>query len=83
MTDLQMLGKSVCKFGLVSTHQRFSATFLPKSAMHRLLSGPTRGEIWTSKNGRPFSHFRSVPYAKPPVGKKRFKLPQPLGSEDR
>ena len=25
--DLQMLGNSFCKFGLVSTYQRFSAAF--------------------------------------------------------
>ena len=30
MTDLQMLGNSFCEFGLVSTYQRFSATFRPK-----------------------------------------------------
>ena len=30
-----MLGKSFCEFGLVSTYQRFSAAFLPKSAPFR------------------------------------------------
>ena len=31
MTDLQMLGNSFCKFGLVSKYQRFSAAFWPKT----------------------------------------------------
>ena len=33
MTELQMLGNSFCEFGLVSTYQRFSATFWPQSAI--------------------------------------------------
>ena len=32
MTDLQILGSSFCEFDLVSTYQRFSAPFWPKSA---------------------------------------------------
>ena len=31
MTDLQMLGNSFYKFDLVSTYERFSATFRPES----------------------------------------------------
>ena len=31
MTDLQMLGNSLCEFGLVTTYQRSSAIYLPKS----------------------------------------------------
>ena len=32
MTELQMLGNRFCEFGLVSTYQRLSVTFRPKSA---------------------------------------------------
>ena len=41
MTDLRMLGNSFCKLGLVSTYQRFSAAFLPKSS-------PFEKRFWTS-----------------------------------
>jgi len=35
--------------------------------------GPARGENWTSRNGRPFVSFRSIPFAKPPTGTGKFK----------
>jgi len=80
--SFQILAKSVLAICLVNLVMDLRS-IKDKSEVVSTSQGPTRGEIWTSKNGRPFSHFRSVPYAKPPVGKKRFKLPQPLGSEDR
>ena len=43
MTDLQMLGNSFFGFGLVSTYQRFSAAFLPKSAPFWKLSSEDAG----------------------------------------
>jgi len=79
--SFQILAKSVLAICLVNLVMDLRS-IKDKSEVVSTSQGPTRGEIWTSKNGRPFSHFRSVPYAKPPVGKKRFKLPQPLGSED-
>ena len=31
MTDLKVIGNSFCEYGLVSTYQRFSDAFWPKS----------------------------------------------------
>ena len=36
------------------------------------------GEQQTTRNGVTINVFKSIPYAKPPVGKLRFGLPQPL-----
>ena len=45
--------------------------------------GPVRGQNWKSRSGRTYHSFLGLPYAKPPVGDKRFKLPQPLDETDR
>ena len=44
MTDLQIFGNSFCKFGLVSTYQRFSATLWPKSSPSKD-SGPSAAMV--------------------------------------
>ena len=36
--------------------------------------GILRGTITASVKGRPFYAFKGIPYAKPPVGKHRFKV---------
>ena len=36
--------------------------------------GPMIGSYMTSDSGRTISAFRAIPYAKPPVGKLRFKV---------
>ena len=41
--------------------------------------GDVRGEIWTSYGGRSFYTFKTIPYAKPPVGNLRLKRPQDPG----
>ncbi|XP_047107326.1 venom carboxylesterase-6-like [Schistocerca piceifrons] len=43
----------------------------------RVEQGALRGVSLRSASGRPFYGFRGVPYARPPVGKRRFKEPEP------
>jgi len=43
-------------------------------------TGKVEGELSFSTNGRVFSTFNGIPYAKPPVGKLRFLRPQPAES---
>ncbi|KYB24865.1 Venom carboxylesterase-6-like Protein [Tribolium castaneum] len=40
--------------------------------------GAIQGHTKTSHNGRNFSAFEGVPFAKPPVGPKRFEPPEPV-----
>ncbi|TRY70685.1 hypothetical protein TCAL_10027 [Tigriopus californicus] len=42
--------------------------------------GKVRGKRAKTRNGRQIYSFRSVPYALPPVGELRFRLPVPAGS---
>ena len=44
--------------------------------------GLARGEVWTSRDGKPFSAWRGLRYAKPPLGERRFRRPEPLTEED-
>lgn len=37
--------------------------------------GSLKGNVFQSRNGRPFYSFYSIPYAEPPVGELRFKNP--------
>ena len=40
-------------------------------------SGPIRGKV-VLKNDKEYYEFRGIPFAQPPVGKLRFKPPQPV-----
>ena len=40
-------------------------------------SGPIRGKV-VLKNEKEYYEFRGIPFAQPPVGKLRFKPPQPV-----
>lgn len=40
--------------------------------------GKLQGSVMKSDNGRDIFAFRGIPYAKPPVGRMRFKTPQPV-----
>lgn len=40
--------------------------------------GKLRGSVMKSDHGKDFFAFRGIPYAKPPVGDLRFKMPQPI-----
>ena len=40
--------------------------------------GQVVGEQNKTRNGAPINVFKAIPYAKPPIGKLRFGLPQPL-----
>ncbi|XP_046404430.1 esterase FE4-like [Ischnura elegans] len=42
--------------------------------------GSLRGTAKTTLNGKPYSSFLGIPYAKPPVGPLRFTAPQPAES---
>ncbi|XP_055370966.1 juvenile hormone esterase-like [Condylostylus longicornis] len=37
------------------------------------------GKILTTEEGKDFFAFRGIPYAKPPIGERRFKDPEPYG----
>ena len=56
----------------------YSAT-LPVAASKQ---GLAWGEVWTSRGGNPFSVWRGLRYAKPPIGDRRFRRPEPLAEED-
>ena len=47
------------------------------------IQGPARGEQWVSRGGESFHSFRGIPYAKPPVGIRRFKLPESFQDHER
>ena len=44
----------------------------------QLKSGKVEGQLLYSTNGRVFSSFNGIPFAKPPVGKLRFRRPEPV-----
>ena len=44
--------------------------------------GAARGEHWTSRDGRYFSVFRGIKYAKQPLGNRRFRVPEALDEDD-
>ena len=44
----------------------------------KLKSGQIEGQLLFSTNGRVFSSFNGIPFAKPPVGKLRFRRPEPV-----
>ena len=39
-------------------------------------------QVWTSRDGTAFSVWRGLPFAKPPVGERRFQRPEPLDAKD-
>ncbi|KAK5647002.1 hypothetical protein RI129_005466 [Pyrocoelia pectoralis] len=41
--------------------------------------GKIKGKFWTSRQGKTFSAFLSIPYAQPPIGDLRFKPPVAAG----
>jgi len=45
--------------------------------------GLARGDMWTSRDGRYFNVFRGIPYAKQPIGERRFQQTEPLDTKDR
>lgn len=45
--------------------------------------GLARGDMWTSRNGSYFNVFRGIPYAKQPIGERRFKPPEALDANDK
>ena len=44
--------------------------------------GRARGEHWTSRDGRYFSVFRGIRYAKQPLANRRFRVPEALDEDD-
>jgi len=40
-------------------------------------------QVWTSRDGTAFSVWRGLPFAKPPVGERRFQRPEPLDAKDQ
>jgi carboxylesterase type B len=52
--------------------------FTSKSLKVRIDDGKIIGRFMRSTSGRPIRAFMGIPYAKPPVGKLRFKAPQPV-----
>ena len=64
-----------------------AAVFLPGARddlpLVEVDQGPVRGQNWKSRSGRTYHSLLGLPYAKPPVGDRRFKLPQPLDGTDR
>lgn len=40
-------------------------------------AGTFRGKILTAHSGAEFEAYRGIPYALPPIGDRRFALPQP------
>jgi carboxylesterase type B len=57
---------------------QFSDAFTSKSLKVRIDVGKIIGRFMRSTSGRPIRAFLGIPYAAPPVGKLRFKGPQPV-----
>ncbi|KAF5288891.1 hypothetical protein FQA39_LY03770 [Lamprigera yunnana] len=56
---------------IVSSHQSGAG---PQVTVQQ---GKIQGKYWTSRGGKKFSAFLSIPYAEPPLGDLRFKAPVP------
>lgn len=39
-----------------------------------ITNGKLRGKILESRDGRPYYSYTGIPYAKPPIGERRFKV---------
>uniref|UniRef100_A0A0K0DNG7 Carboxylic ester hydrolase n=1 Tax=Angiostrongylus cantonensis TaxID=6313 RepID=A0A0K0DNG7_ANGCA len=51
-----------------------------RSPLVKTLSGPVRGRQYTLSDGSSVDMYMGIPYAEPPIGKLRFKKPQPIKS---
>lgn len=40
----------------------------------KITKGRIKGQILKSREGRPYYSYTSIPYAKPPIGRLRFKV---------
>lgn len=40
----------------------------------KISKGTIKGQILKSRDGRPYYSYTGIPYAKPPIGKLRFKV---------
>lgn len=55
-----------------------SSSHLEYTSVIETGSGPVQGRVYHTANGREVDGFLGIPYAKPPVGERRFKRPVPI-----
>ena len=67
---------------LWSGPSRFIPGYRDSLPVAQTRQGLARGDLWASRDGRYFNVFRGIPYAKQPLGQKRFKKPEALDEED-
>ncbi|WKY04925.1 hypothetical protein Q1695_005717 [Nippostrongylus brasiliensis] len=63
---------------LRSLRHRMGAAVSAQSPLVRTTTGPIRGREYRLSDGRVVDMYMGIPFAEPPVGKLRFKKPQPV-----
>nr|ADR73023.1 carboxylesterase [Laodelphax striatellus] len=66
-------------WSVVLIFPNFSASHNTAPVVHDTASGDVTGKWWTIAPNRTIEAYLGIPYAKPPVGPRRFKDPEPFG----
>ena len=75
---LRNLISVVVLFVAIGAYLKFSKFKTIPAPMIRTHFGEVSGVVMTSSKGRDIHAYKSIPYAKPPVGKLRFQRPEPI-----
>jgi len=73
---------SICTAILWGGPSRFIPGYKDSLPVAQTKQGLARGDTWMSRDRKYFSSFRGIPYAKQPIGDRRFRVPESLDEDD-